>query len=63
MDRKLSLRRETLTELNPAELALVAGGGPSDDPHPTPPIWVLTHHDCVPTDTCVITEGCPTSAC
>lgn len=56
MDRTLSLRRETLTELNPVELGMVVAAGPSDDPDPTPPVWLITH-DC-PTRYCVPSNIC-----
>lgn len=46
MKRTLSLRRETLVALTPADLTGVAGAGPDTTHQPTPPQYVLT-------DTCV----------
>ena len=58
---RLSLRRETLTELTANELGLVAGGEPGD-PQPTPPIWAITY--ACPTNYCVpFTNACPTTLC
>ena len=43
MKRTLSLKRETLVALTPAELTGVAGGAEDTRPQPTPPQYVVTH--------------------
>lgn len=62
MDRKLSLRKETFTQLTPDELEQIAGGYDPTGPQPTPPVYALTHN--CPTNYCVpFTDACPSVIC
>lgn len=53
MNRTLSLKRETLTDLTGDELAYIVGGEPSTTgPQPTPPIFFPTYQ-CTTSNLCV----------
>ena len=64
--RRLTLNRETLTELGTAELALVAGG----DVRPTSPVTLCVNEALEDVKnvtsylvSCSIVQGCPSSPC
>lgn len=57
--RKLTLKKDTLTELGTAELTEVVGAGPTKPQCVSGIVACLTNYDCLPTyDACFTTHGC-----